>query len=122
MNSQQQRNETQVTTADAISREALIRELRKIPGYRDEESEALIQLRDVCKIVKLIPVAQTQVVRCRNCEHGKCVGVEWLCKKHSGRANVLGEDRYYQEYHHGDWFCADGERRRNNGEEAESMG
>lgn len=114
---------SQVTIADAISSEALIRELRKIPGYRDEESEALVPLRDVCKIV-MLAAAQTQIVRCRNCEYGEDTGIEWRCNKHSHSRNdnALGEDRHYIEYHHGDWFCADGERRRNNGEEAESMG
>lgn len=103
----------QQQTTDTISREDLLRELRKIPGYRDEESEALVPLRDVCKIV-MLAAAQTQIVRCRNCEHGENTGIEWRCNKHSHSRNdnALGEDRHYIEYHHGDWFCADGERRR----------
>lgn len=62
--------------------------------------------------LKNIPaIDAVPVVRCKHCKHGKCTGIEYLCDKHSGHVNILGEDRQYQEYHDGDWYCADGERR-----------
>ena len=51
------------------------------------------------------------VVRCCACQYGKPTSVEYLCDKHSGHENVLGEDRHYEEYHSGEWYCADGKHR-----------
>lgn len=48
------------------------------------------------------------VVICSKCDHGEPVGVEYLCKIHSGKCERFGEDCFYKEYHSGDWFCADG--------------
>jgi len=55
--------------------------------------------------------ATVQVVRCKECRFGTDEGIEYACDKHSGHKDVLGEDVHYNEWHSGNWFCADGERR-----------
>lgn len=54
---------------------------------------------------------QEQIVHCKDCKYGLYTGTEYHCDKHSGHENRLGEDQYYKEWHNGNWFCADGERR-----------
>lgn len=54
---------------------------------------------------------QEQIVHCKDCKYGLYTCTEYLCDKHSGHENRLGEDQYYKELHNGNWFCADGERR-----------
>ena len=54
---------------------------------------------------------QEQIVHCKECKYGLYTGTEYHCDKHSGHENRLGEDQYYKEWHNGNWFCADGERR-----------
>ena len=49
-----------------------------------------------------------EVVRCCNCKYGVLNGLEYLCTKHSGSEDELGEDSAYYEYHSSGWFCADG--------------
>ena len=52
-----------------------------------------------------------KVVLCKDCRFGKPNGLEWLCEKHSCHKDSLGEDAIYSEWHSGEWFCADGERK-----------
>jgi len=95
-----------------IRREDLTEQLHKIPGYLDDERETLVPLREIKKLISLMPEADAApVVRCKECRHGESAGTEWICDKHSGHINILGEDRHYKEWHDGNWFCADGERR-----------
>lgn len=54
---------------------------------------------------------QEPIIRCKDCKYGLYTGTEYLCDRHSGHANIFGEDQYYKEWHNGNWFCADGERR-----------
>ena len=66
--------------------------------------------------VDSIPAADVvEVVRCGQCKHGLYTGTEWFCDKHSGHADRFGEDASYHEYHSKYWFCADGEKRADNG-------
>ena len=68
------------------------------------------------KLFEEIPAADVvEVVRCGQCKYGKHTGIEWLCDKHSGHADRFGEDASYHEYHSKHWFCADGEKRSENG-------
>lgn len=53
-----------------------------------------------------------QVVTCSKCKHGLFNGIDHLCDLHSGHEDRFGEDKYYKEWHYGDWFCADGDRKR----------
>ena len=64
-------------------------------------------LRDALKLIK----EQELIVHCKDCEYGLYTGTEYHCDKHSGHENRLGEDQYYKEWHNGNWFCADGERK-----------
>lgn len=52
-----------------------------------------------------------QIVHCKDCKYGLYTGTEYHCDNHSGHENRLGEDQYYKEWHNGNWFCADGQRR-----------
>lgn len=62
--------------------------------------------------VQRIPAADVRpVVTCGKCKYGQYTGVGWFCDKHSGHADVFGEDASYHEYHGEYWFCADGEKR-----------
>lgn len=54
---------------------------------------------------------QETIIRCKDCKYGLYTGTEYLCDRHSGHVNRFGEDQYYKEWHDGNWFCADGERR-----------
>jgi len=45
-----------------IEREVLIDRLSKIPGYKDEDCETLIPLREVKKLVGLIPTVEAEPV------------------------------------------------------------
>lgn len=51
------------------------------------------------------------ITLCKNCKFGLYNGTEYLCDRHSGHVNRFGEDQYYKEWHNGNYFCADGERR-----------
>lgn len=53
----------------------------------------------------------TKNINCKECRYGLYNGMEYLCDKHSGHEDRLGEDQYYKEWHNGNWFCADGERK-----------
>lgn len=55
--------------------------------------------------------ADNAPVPCKDCKFGKFNGLEWLCEKHSGHKDGLGEDVLYSEWHSGDWYCSDGERK-----------
>ena len=65
--------------------------------------------RDALALLK--EQVQEQIVHCKDCRYGLYTGTEYHCDKHSGHENRLGEDQYYKEWHNGNWFCADGERR-----------
>lgn len=65
---------------------------------------------DAEKILELLKEHEL-IIRCKDCKYGLYTGIEYLCDKHSGHANRFGEDQYYKEWHNGNWFCADGERR-----------
>ena len=47
------------------------------------------------------------VITCGECIHSEPTGVEYICKKHSGHREIMGEQVQYTEYHGADWFCAD---------------
>lgn len=66
-----------------------------------------LMLKDALELLK----EHELIIRCKDCKYGLYTGIEYLCDKHSGHANRFGEDQYYKEWHNGNWFCADGERR-----------
>ena len=70
-----------------------------------------VPLRTRQALKNIQAVDAVPVIRCCFCQHGKPTGTEYLCDKHSGHENALGEDRRYEEYHSGEWYCADGKRR-----------
>lgn len=77
---------------------------------RDESIEkALEEIKWLRGMLK--EQVQEQIVHCKDCKYGLYTGTEYHCDKHSGHEKRLGEDQYYKEWHNGNWFCADGERR-----------
>ena len=56
--------------------------------------------------MKNLPAAYP--VCCGSCEYGRDIGLEYICKKHSGHKEKFGEDVTYTEYHPGCYFCGDG--------------
>ena len=87
--------------AEYISREAACTVMPDdYYGWRDKQ------------LLKSIPAADVrEVVTCEHCKHSNYTGLSYLCDKHSGHKDVLGEDERYYEYHYRGWFCADGEKR-----------
>ena len=84
--------------------------LKKSYGMADECSDCVTNSRDCqfnftftkmdfCGWIDDAPTADVvEVVRCKYCTHGAEDFDKFLCE-------------WNQEYHNGDWFCADGERR-----------
>lgn len=74
--------------------------------FADEEENAIEKgaywsSKVVREIIDEQPTADVvEVVRCKDCIHGTKDFDKFLCE-------------WNQEYHNGDWFCADGERREN---------
>lgn len=64
-----------------------------------------------------IPAADVvPVVRCGECKWSDNYGLDLMCQKHSGiTKNKLGEDIHFVEWHSKNFFCADGERMKNDG-------
>lgn len=52
------------------------------------------------------------VVLCKDCVYAYPYGLEIKCTKHSGKADRFGEDATYSEFHSGNWYCADAQRKR----------
>lgn len=74
--------------------------------YEDEADCQLSLMRDALALLK-----EQEIIRCKDCKYGLYTGTEYLCDRHSGHVNRFGEDQYYKEWHNGNWYCADGERR-----------
>ena len=56
-------------------------------------------------------VEYVKAIRCINCKYGSRIGLEVMCTKHSGPARKFGERTEYSEWHIGDWYCADAEKK-----------
>ena len=99
--------------SDLISREDLLeRILYEKATTKNMYPKCHFTVNDCITDIKYAPsVDAVEVVRCKDCRHGKCVGIEYICRAHSGSERKLGEDRHYSEWHDGNWFCADGERK-----------
>lgn len=103
---------------DLISRSAAIDYLMTNMGWRDEDGYEVDDADEkraiITDLVNGIPaVDAVPVVRCRDCkyfvEHNDGQG---------GNCNHLDYDGEYEFSVAGDWFCADGERRDDNGKDA----
>ena len=53
------------------------------------------------------------VVRCKDCEHATMTSDGKMCKYCAMDTDDFGDQR--EVYHNADWFCADGERREDDG-------
>lgn len=102
-----------------IERNEAINRLQEIANdYEDGGMMDAFYVADYClKHIMDLPTAAdvVEVVRCGQCKYGKYTGTEWFCDKHSGHADKFVEDASYHEYHRKYWFCADGEKRADNG-------
>lgn len=92
-----------------IKSETLVKRLNKLIAGVDEESDALISVRDVLRLISVIQtVDAVEVVRCKYCKHRyyaeNRVPSEqtWVCEKDGLNKGP-------------DWYCADGERRKDDG-------
>lgn len=89
--------------SDLIERQAAIDALSDgaLVNYQAAgHNNGLVKAIDV---IKGLPSAQPEIVRCRECKH-------W-------EYDVIFADGWCREKHQGDpnWFCADGERKESNG-------
>ena len=100
---------------DLISRATAIARIDKCVALSGIGLEPVMAVRDIKALISVLPaVNAAPVVRCRDCKHGepthnargeaviKCEEICWLC-----RLPRLMEP---------DWFCADGERRDDDGQ------
>ena len=67
---------------------------------------------DLVKYLLSISTADVRpVVCCKDCVYAYPYGLEIKCTKHSGKADRLGEDATYSEFHSENWYCADAQRK-----------
>lgn len=113
---------------DYISLEAAVKEFYVQQSYYDAEWGAKrFATEDVQDILQSIPAADVvEVVRCRDCKHRPVVtdeshpyGFGLACPKEGAYQDVtcpyLCDDGYYNRMPADGWYCADGERRADNG-------
>ena len=90
---------------DTISRQAaidaLLEEVRLVDGYYVENDE-VIDKDDAIEAIRLLPSAQPEIIRCKDCEYGDQDDVgRWFC-------NDLGCQMGNED---GSGYCANAERR-----------
>lgn len=90
-----------------IKSETLVKRLNKLIAGVDEESDALISVRDVLRLISVIQtVDAVEVVRCKDCKHATLT-YQGECKYCDFWQEEGGDSLYLD----GDFFCAAGERR-----------
>ena len=90
---------------DAVSRQAaidaLLKEVRLVDGYYVENDE-VIDKDDAIEAIRLLPSAQPEIIRCKDCEYGDQDDAgRWFC-------NDLGCQMGNED---GSGYCANAERR-----------
>ncbi|MBR3587361.1 MAG: hypothetical protein IKO00_15175 [Oscillospiraceae bacterium] len=103
-----------MASSDYISREAAQKIICGWCGVcQNPTLHDLMRCDDICPQFAQIPAADVRpVVCCKDCVYAYPYGLEIKCTKHSGKADRLGEDATYSEFHDESWFCADGEERK----------
>ena len=86
--------------------EALEKERQYLLNREQYEAENVLVHHAVNVIAELKIVRQPEVVRCKDC-------VNWT--KEEDRCFEIGMCRVHERRFVGDWFCADGERKENDG-------
>lgn len=90
-----------------IERADLLRELCKIPGSLDEDLELLVPLREIRKLINLMPTAdETPIIRCSDCAN-------WDTTWKPDYARVGHYCSMIDLTTSPDFFCAEAERREN---------
>ena len=81
--------------------DALLEEVRLVDGYYVENDE-VIDKDDAIEAIRLLPSAQPEIIRCKDCEYGEQDDIgRWFC---SSLGCQIGSDD-------GSGYCADAERR-----------
>lgn len=114
-------NERTVTEmADLIDRDALMADIATSVVFSGRTSRNA-EMRGANKIIDRIKAAPTvdavEVVRCEKCKHAVWDGEYemWKCAEDAEYDEESGVWFGFCEYHNGDFFCADGERKDGDG-------
>ena len=75
--------------------------------YYDRDAEMGCHSNELMADALAMLKEQPHIVRCKDCRYGEKMG-----------ANTEVYCNYRPGFHSGDWFCADGERKENDGENA----
>lgn len=72
------------------------------------------QMAKVLDVIKAVPPAQSEIIRCKDCKHkptGSGINHDIKFPDQDYRCPCRCEDYWYSWIPDDDWFCANGERR-----------
>lgn len=79
---------------------------QKLQSILEDEEDDLLEEQDNCENGTIAIEDRQPVVRCKDCKHGKKHNIDIIeCMK------AHDYNMEHQEFHHKNWFCADGERK-----------